>query len=47
MRLLLCLVLMLSACASHSVRCDKHLQSINQPGVARPAGAATQSQSRP
>jgi hypothetical protein len=45
MRLLFCLVVMLPACASHTVRCDGHLQPINQPGVARPAGAAAPSQS--
>jgi hypothetical protein len=39
MRLLLCLAFMLTACASHTVRCDKHLQPINQPTSARPAGA--------
>ena len=28
-RLILCLTLLLQACASHNVRCDAHLQPIN------------------
>jgi hypothetical protein len=31
MRLLLCLTLLLTACSTPPVRCDKHLQPINAP----------------
>ncbi len=33
MRILLSLVLLLTACASHDVRCDGRLQPINPPGT--------------
>jgi hypothetical protein len=32
MRISWCLCLMLAACSSHAVRCDRHLQPINPPG---------------
>ncbi len=31
MRLIFCSYLLLTACASHGVRCDGHLQPINSP----------------
>jgi hypothetical protein len=31
MRVMICLLLMLSACATPVVRCDKHLEAINAP----------------
>lgn len=37
MRLILLLLLALSACASPQVRCDKHLQPINAPTAKEPA----------
>lgn len=44
MRLLSCLLLLLSGCASHGVRCDGHLRPINAteptPASALPGGAA-------
>ncbi len=39
MRVILCLVLLLSACAARDVRCDGRLLPINQPARAHgPAG---------
>jgi hypothetical protein len=44
MRLLCCLLLLLSGCASHAVRCDGHLHPINAtlpvPASVLPGGAA-------
>jgi hypothetical protein len=45
MRVMICLLLMLSACATPAVRCDKHLEAINAPAakiepVAKIAAAA-------
>lgn len=41
MRVILCFVLLLSACAAHDVRCDGRLRPINQPERAHgPAGRA-------
>jgi hypothetical protein len=38
MRVVCCLCLLLTACASHAVRCDGHLQPINpRPVVPGPA----------
>ena len=34
MRLIICLFLLLPACASHAVRCDGRLQAINPPETA-------------
>jgi hypothetical protein len=34
MRIFYCLLLLLSACASHEVRCDKRLEPINRPAPA-------------
>jgi hypothetical protein len=31
MRAISCLFFLLQACASHDVRCDEHIQPINQP----------------
>jgi hypothetical protein len=39
MRVMICLLLMLSACAAPVVRCDKHLEAINAP-AAKIAAAA-------
>jgi hypothetical protein len=33
MRLIFCLALLLSACSTPAVRCDKHLQPINAPAA--------------
>jgi hypothetical protein len=33
MRVMICLLLMLSACATPVVRCDKHLEAINAPAA--------------
>lgn len=33
MRLIFCLALVLSACSTATVRCDKHLQPINAPSA--------------
>jgi hypothetical protein len=33
MRVMICLLLMLSACATPAVRCDKHLEAINAPAA--------------
>jgi hypothetical protein len=46
MRLIICLLLLLTACGSHDVRCDGRLQRINQPAShaqasSSPAPAAT------
>ncbi len=42
MRVVCCLCLLLSACASHAVRCDGRLQPINPPPAgAVPGGPAT------
>jgi hypothetical protein len=41
MRLLYCLLLALSACTSHVVRCDGRLQPINVPAAGAAAGSAT------
>jgi hypothetical protein len=40
MRLVFCSILLLTACASHDVRCDAHLRPINPP--ASSANTATQ-----
>lgn len=44
MRLFCCLLLLLSGCTSHGVRCDRHLRPINAtqppPESSRPGGAA-------
>jgi hypothetical protein len=37
MRLIFCTFLLLTACASHGVRCDRHLLPINAPAPARSA----------
>jgi hypothetical protein len=37
MRLILCLAVALSACATPAVRCGKHLQPINAPSPKTPA----------
>lgn len=39
MRLILCWFLLLSACASHGVRCDDHLHPINSPAPEVPSAA--------
>ncbi len=39
MRLILCLALVLSACSTANVRCDKHLQPINTPSAVSAANA--------
>ncbi len=39
MRLILGLILVLSACSSPLVRCDKHLQPINAPAAKQPVAA--------
>jgi hypothetical protein len=31
MRVMICLLLLLSACSTPAVRCDKHLEAINAP----------------
>ncbi len=41
MRIVCCLCVLLTACASHAVRCDGRLQPINPPAGAVPGGAAT------
>ena len=33
MRVTICLLLMLTACATPAVRCDKHLEAINAPAA--------------
>ncbi len=33
MRVLICVLPLLAACASHAPRCDAHLQPINLPGA--------------
>lgn len=33
-RLIACFILLLNACSSHGVRCDRHLQPINVPAAA-------------
>ena len=33
MRLIICLLFLLSACATPAVRCDKHLEPINAPAA--------------
>jgi hypothetical protein len=40
MRALFCTFLLLTACVSHKVRCDRHLQPINPPtpDAAHPVG---------
>jgi hypothetical protein len=40
MRLVVLLALMLSACSSPQVRCDKHLQPINVPAAKQPVAHA-------
>jgi len=40
MRMLCCLLLTVTACTSHVVRCDRHLLRINPPSAAMPAGSA-------
>ena len=39
MRLIFCLALVLSACSTADVRCDKHLQPINAPSAKIAANA--------
>jgi len=39
MRLMFLLVLVLSACSSPQVRCDKHLQPINAPAAKEPTAS--------
>jgi hypothetical protein len=39
MRVMVCLLLVLSACSTPAVRCDKHLEPINAP-AAKPVPAA-------
>jgi len=39
MRVFCCVLLMLTACTSHAVRCDKHLQRINPPSAGGPGTA--------
>ena len=43
MRLIFCLALVLNACSTAAVRCDKHLQPINPPAakIAIPAISPT------
>ncbi len=40
MRMLCCLLLTVTACTSHVVRCDRHLQRINPPSAAMAAGSS-------
>jgi hypothetical protein len=40
MRLILCLVMLISACSAPAVRCDKHLVPINEPAAKQPASPA-------
>jgi len=35
MRVTICLLLLLSACSTPAVRCDKHLEPINAPAAKR------------
>jgi hypothetical protein len=39
MRVMFCLLLLLSACSTPAVRCDKHLEPINAPAPKIAAGA--------
>ncbi len=41
MRVIYCLFLLLTACASHAVRCDGRLQPINRSVPTAAAGAAS------
>ncbi len=41
MRLIVCLLPLLSGCAAPAVRCDAHLQAINPPAPVAGAGAST------
>jgi len=41
MRVVCCLCLLLTACASHAVRCDGRLQPINPPAGAVPGSDVT------
>jgi hypothetical protein len=41
MRLIICSLLLLTACAAHDVRCDGHLQPINLPATSAIAGVPT------
>lgn len=47
MRLIICLLLLLTACASHEVRCDGRLQRINQPTVHMQGPASTTLEATP
>jgi hypothetical protein len=40
MRVMICLLLMLSACTTPAVRCDKHLEAINAPAAKIAVAAA-------
>jgi len=40
MRVIYCLLLMLTACTSHAVRCDGHLQPVNPPSARPVSGDA-------
>jgi len=35
MRVIICLLLLLCACSTQAVRCDKHLEPINAPAAKR------------
>jgi hypothetical protein len=42
MRVIVCLLLLLTACASKGVRCDRHLRPINPPESAATAGTPSE-----